>query len=240
MIDDVQYGDYPSLAMTKTFQLLFASALLVGSASAATVSYNNSVAMTPTTFNNSLILPKFDTSLGTLTSISFTLGGNILATEKFESQDSSASTVNSSVGAKLTLQRPDLSTLLITLPGTTFSDAVSAYDGILDFGGTSGLTRNNITASGSNSAIFTGASDLALFSALGGGTISLNVKGEGNSSASGPGNLIASFSTSAAANAAVTYAYNPTSATPEPSSMALMAVGLGAAGLIGRKRFTQK
>ena len=36
MIDDVQYGDYPSLAMTKTFQLLFASALLVGSASAAT------------------------------------------------------------------------------------------------------------------------------------------------------------------------------------------------------------
>ena len=134
MIDDVQYGVYPSLAMTKTFQLLFASALLVGSASAATVSYNNSVAMTPTTFNNSLILPKFDTSLGTLTSISFTLGGNILATEKFESQDSSASTVNSSVGAKLTLERPDLSTLLITLPGTTFSDAVSAYDGILDFG----------------------------------------------------------------------------------------------------------
>lgn len=223
--------------MTKTFQLFFATAILVGSAQAATISYNNSIGLTSTNFNSALILPKFNTSLGTLTSINFTLAGNVLASEGLESKDGSPSTINSTVGAQLTLQRPDSSTLVITTPGASFSDGVSAYDGILDFGGTSGISRNNISANATNSGIFTSASDLALFSSLGASNITLNVNGLGTSSASGPGNLIASFSTSASANAQVTYNYNPSSATPEPSSMALMAIGLGAAGLIGRKRF---
>jgi PEP-CTERM motif len=226
--------------MTKTFLTFASSILLAVSASAATVTYNSTtIADTNTNWTNSLNLQQFNPTLGTLNSIQFTINGDIAGSVGVESKDAGPSTINSTLGASLTLERPDtLATLVIALPGASNSFSATAYDGTLDFGGTSGHTYSGLTASNSvTSGILTDASLKALFTGV--GFVSAPVIATATSTASGPGNLYDFFQTQAGASASVTYNYSP-SATPEPSSMALMGLGLGAAGLFGRKRFAKR
>lgn len=224
--------------MTNTVKFLFASALAVASANAATITYNSgTISDTPTNWSSSLGLQEFNPTLGTLNSITFTLNGDVSGSVKVENTGSSAATVNSALAATLTLERPDTTQLVVVLPKATFTDSLSAFDGTIDFGGTSGVTHSGISASTSQvSATLTDATDLALFK--GTGILSLPAVAVGSSAANGGGNLVAQFISDAGASASVTYDYTPgtPATTPEPSSMALMGLGLGAAGLIGRKK----
>ena len=72
---------------------------------------------------------------------------------------------------KLTVQRPDLSTLVDIQPATSITDNLTSYDGAVDYAGTSGRWYSPVGATDSDSLCFTGAADLALFS--GAGTIAL-------------------------------------------------------------------
>jgi hypothetical protein len=214
--------------MKKTFAALAIAAALIpfSSAQAATISYSDSKDMTTTNWTDVLSFAKFDTSLGTLTSVKFDLSGMVQGNGAAESTDSASSTVTLSLGSLLSLTRPDNSLLVVTNPVFSQIFNFTAFDGTFNFGGTSGGSTGSVTASGANSFVSTSAADFALFSALGGGTINLGLGAIGASSGSGSGNLITQFNTAAAGVAKVTYTYTPTVEVPEPASLGLIFGGL--------------
>ena len=198
--------------MKKTFAALaFAAAFLpFASAQASTLSYADNVALATTNWANTLSFSKFDTSLGTLTSIRFDLSGVVQGSGNAESLDSTATNVTLSLGSLLGLTRPDNSTLVVTNPVFSQTFNFTAFDGLINFGGTSGGSTGSVSATGANFFVSGNASDFALFSALGGGTINLGLNAVGASSGNGSGNLISQFNTAASGVAKVTYTYTPT------------------------------
>jgi hypothetical protein len=191
-------------------------------ATAATISFSDSIPLASTSWSSSVTVSKFDPSLGTLNSITFELDGHVEGGAKFESLDSSPTTVTMNLTADIELQRPDTSTIVITTPLVQTVDSVTAYDSVLDFGGTSGKTYAGLSADDSDSAVSPPpASDLVLFTGL--GNITLPVEAKGASSGSGAGNLILQFNTSASADVKVTYDYEP---IPEPSTLGLLSMGI--------------
>jgi len=172
------------------------------------VCHTASIPLQATNWNQSMTFPKFDPALGQLVSIDFTLGGHIEGQARAESLDSSPTVVTLNFQADITLTRPDLSVIVVTIPIATFNDTFTAFDGVLDFGGTSGTTHSGITANASNSASSPRPlSDLVLFTGLPNapGTITLPVTAAGTSIAQGSGNVASLFNTSASATCTVCY-----------------------------------
>ena len=92
---------------------------------------------------------KFDTSLGTLTGIRFDLTGNVFGSFGVESLDAAPSTVDARLSATVTLERPDNSIIVITLPVFSALISLTAFDGTIDFAGTSGASRDGLTGTDS-------------------------------------------------------------------------------------------
>ena len=135
----------------------------------------------------------------------------------------------------LSLTRPDSSTLVVTNPVFSQNFNFTSFDGLINFGGTSGGTTGTVSVSDMNSFVSYSANDFSLFSALGGGAINLGLFATGNSSGSGSGNLITQISTAAAGDVKVNYTYTSATAVPEPESLALVLAGLGLIGVARRR-----
>ena len=181
------------------------------SAQVQQICFDDTIALMPTNWTGqTLTVSKFDPDLGILTGIEFTLDGTAEGSAGIESLDATATTVMTSFQATLTLQRPDLTEIVVTIPAAMFSDNLTAYDGIIDFRGTSGITHAGIQTMASEMASSPPpASDLVLFTGPAGnpGTITLPVEGVGSSSATGSVNLITQFMTSASCDLTVCYLY---------------------------------
>lgn len=192
-----------------------ASAILLGATASAQIQqvcFTDSFPLTNTNWNGNMTVSKFDTALGTLQSIDFTLGGSIEGTAKDESTDNGPTVVTLNFQATLTLTRPDLSVIVVTVPLANFNDSLGPFDGTIDFAGPSGMSHTVPPTGASNMATSPPpASDLVLFSGPPGspGNISLPISGVGSSFASGSGNVITSFTTRASATCTVCYKYLP-------------------------------
>lgn len=190
----------------------------------ATVSFFDFIPAQTTNWNEMANLQKFDTNLGTLVAIKLTLLGSVAGEARFESLDAAPTTVTTNLSATLTLFRPDMTTLVVALPAASTMDMVTAFDGMSDFGGTSGRTYTDLQAVDSNMATLgppVSMSDEALFAAPGGGMLNLPVTAIGTSNASGAGNLLVQFNTMAGARATIEYTYK----VPEPATLALLLIG---------------
>ncbi len=183
-------------------------------ARADAVSFSAALPLVPTNSTQNLQLPKFDPNLGALQSIEITMSGHVEGMVRFESRDASPRVINIDLTAKLELHGPDSSLLGFTVPLVSISRNASAYDGVTDFGGTSGETINGLTTD-----MALGPIDLpvdaygALFTGM--GNVMLPVISTGLSVGHGGGNLIIQISTFTSAEATVTYSY-----VPEPSTLA--------------------
>lgn len=174
--------------------------------------HSASIPATTTNWNNSVSVPRFDPALGTLQSIQFELSGTITGSARVESLDNAAANVSLAFQGQLTLTRPDLTQLVVVLPAANFNNTFTAFDGTIDFGGSSGATYPAITATQQNSATSPPpASDLVLFTGPIGnpGNIVLPVTAAGTSVATGAGNIISQFQQQAEATVRVCYNYVP-------------------------------
>ena len=116
------------------------------------------------------------------------------------------------------------------IPVVNNSDAATAFDGTIDFAGTSGKAYENLSGTDTASDNTTDSGDLALFTAMSlGETISLPVTAVGSSSGSGAGNLLLLFNTFAGADIKVMYEYE---LIPAPGALALLGLG----GLVATRR----
>jgi PEP-CTERM motif len=222
------------------FAVAFVGLFGVAAASQADViSFSASKALSVTNFTSPLSIGKFDTSLGTLNSITFQLDGTVQGLGRAESLNATAANVTLTLGSILTLKRPDGSTLVAENPNFSQSFAFTRFDGVRDFGGTSGGSTGIRVATASELFTSTSTSDFALFSALNGGIISLDLNAVGASRATGPGNLMTAFQTSAAGNVTVTYDYQPT-AVPEPETYAMLLAGIGLLALRRKRKSANK
>lgn len=208
-------------------QLLVLSLIaLAGSAQAATISFSDSYGLSTTNWSQVLTLQQFDTSLGHLNSVTFNYTGSALTTLRVESLDATASTITASSGALLTFGGPLNKTMSVGGSGTLHLDA---FDGTVDFAGTSGTVIGPLSDTKSDTFALLNA--LSAYEGL--GTYGITVNAQGQTSASGAGNMLTQVSTEAMAQITVTYDYSTTT-VPEPASMAL--VGLGMMGLAAIRR----
>lgn len=205
---------------------------LTASAETSTISFGDSIDSMVTNWDDALELSLFDPRLGELCEVKITLLGDVTGSASYESLDAAPANISLNLSATIELTRPDNSLLVQVVPLVNVADSASAFDGVIDFGGTSGNTFDDLAGDAMDMVVLTDPADLALFVGL--GTISLPVSAAGASTATGAGNIVSQFSTFAGAGAEILYTYKP---VPEPTSIAL--IGLGVAGVLASRRFAR-
>ena len=207
--------------------ILFLLVICLSFVSAATVSYEDTIYLDATNFSDVIAVQKFDDNGGQyiLESITFNVWGHVEGSIKFESQDGSSATVETSLAAMLQLKRPDDSLIMTSLPSANNIDNVTAFDGTLDFAGTSGKTYADLENDVFDTWQSFQSRDTDIFRGV--GNISLPVVAMGVSSGNGAGNLTLQFQTLASARVQVVYNYSENNPNiPEPSVFVLFTLAI--------------
>ncbi len=220
------------------FKKLLCGAALLSVATfsnAAVITQTASVGIQDTNYDEVITINQFDSALGTLNSVMFTLAGSVEGEIRVENTSlNSATDIEAVLSATLTLTDTVLNnTLVITLPA--FSQTITGlttFDGDIDFGGTSGATFGDLSDTDTQSATFSDASTLSTFTGM--GTIDLNLNALATSVADGGGNLVTQFITQAGGDITVVYDYDVPSVSA-PSHLALLGLGLVAFAGMRRK-----
>ncbi|MBK1989161.1 PEP-CTERM sorting domain-containing protein [Sphaerospermopsis aphanizomenoides BCCUSP55] len=193
-----------------------------GAANAASISYTASSGdFTATNFTQTLSLQQFDSSLGTLNSVTLDIVGYINGNAKFESLDKSASLITANISATLNLTQGG-TTLFSLNPNNSQSYSATAFDGNIDFAGTSGSQLNNIIDE--EVATQTLTNDLTAF--IGSGNVDFLLSAIADSKVTGSGNIISQIGTLAKGQLKVTYNYTSANSAKVPEPSALLGFGL--------------
>jgi hypothetical protein len=174
---------------------------------AQTVSNQVTLPAQTTNWSRSLTVPQFNPALGTLTEVDVINSGDLTGRIQVESEDRAPQTVTGTVAGTLTLSGPGVSALVASSSRSeTF--AAAAYDGVPDYGGTSGHDFGPQTVSGSRTLTLTDPGVLALYQ--GTGTVTFTDQATGSSSATSTGgNLLSLISEQAGGSVTVVYHYLP-------------------------------
>lgn len=210
--------------------------LIAGTAATATAgtfseTYSGDFELTTTNWNETFDVVGFDSQNGTrvLKSVEITLNGDVVGNAQAESLDMGATLIELSLQATLTLSLTAAGTELAeVIPVVNESFNAAAFDGTIDFGGTSGVSFLELSGSASESESINTQSVLDEFIDV--ASVSLDADATGSSFGSGAGNLLTQFATEAGLDWEITYVYN---VIPAPGSLALLGLG----GLVaGRRR----
>jgi hypothetical protein len=189
--------------------------------------------------NKVLSVPQFNPSQGTLLNVTIDSGVSANGTIGFEN-----TTPNPLVDGELytyfywedPVTHSTHGTLALKLNSATIADVawdvremytlnLSAFDGTIDFAGTSGFSTTYLNQSDSGNLYYD--SDLSAF--IGGSNVTFNLVGSAYSAMVMPGNGSGQTRTLGQGDVTITYEY-----TPEPATIALL--GLGALSLLKRRR----
>ncbi len=160
----------------------------------------------------SVVLPRFDPLRGTLTRVRVELGASIDGASRIEHLGATGASYTLSFQALFELRRPDASLVLAAQPAWVRDVALSAHDGTLDFGGSSGATlASSAVTVPTATVVLTDAADLALFTGPIGapGTVALDARASNTSTAIGPGDPVTQFAMQAAADLRVCFEFTP-------------------------------
>jgi hypothetical protein len=206
--------------------LVVAALAVSGAAMADTITYTGGTpVLNGANWTLNSPLPQWDPALfpgQTLTGVSIRVVGTVTGTARGENEDLVPAVVSLDLSASLTITCP-LSLVVTTLPLVNSTFNASAYDGLTDFGGTSGITLPNLSNTDTQSASLT-SPPTNLSAYIGNGTILANIASTSTSTGSGPGNATYAFTTRTGAAIEITYTY-----VPAPGAVALGGMGLLAA-----------
>lgn len=226
------------IAALTTLSALTGIVATAGAANAASLTYSDTFELATTDIRDEILsIRQFDASRGTLTSVKIKFDGQLLGDASFENRDAQNQRMTFDLSGNLKLTGPAF------LSNPLFNESVSAadsldataFDGVIDFGGTSGGSFTGLTAFASGESIYTDQSILNAF--MGNGNLDFLFTALGTSRVSGSGNIVSQINTQASAVVSVVYEYDKAQEIPEPSAM----IGLGlvaGAGWLSRKRNT--
>jgi hypothetical protein len=157
-----------------------------------------------TSNTQSQTVAQFNPALGILQSVEIQINGHITSDIKVENVDDVPTTVSGTVSGTVQLTGPHLSGSANMNP-TTQSFNAGAFDGTVDFSGTSGQDLGAHTATGSSTITLTAPGDIAPY--IGTGTVNLTELSQATSSATGGGNLVTQISSQGGAQITVIYHY---------------------------------
>jgi hypothetical protein len=210
----------PSTSGTPSLQ----SFLGTGSAMLGTPPGSNTVAPTTQTQNvtfasfktgtsESQTVQQFNATQGQLQSVQIILNGSMTSHVKVENFDGAAANINAQVVGNLQLQGPGFQALT---GNTHLTDtaALTAFDGTLDYAGTSGRDFGEQTDSVQQSVTLTNPSALAAF--IGTGSVTLTELAQASSTVTGSGNEQVHICSEAGGTAEVIYTFTPTPPAPPP------------------------
>lgn len=174
---------------------------LVLRVAAASVTHTATVFPTRTNWSMTNAVPQFDPSLGTLTNVAVGIAVNVSTQFRVENRDTIAwlTEARADVIATGTVAGYSATATLTNSYATT----LSAYDGVLDYGGTSGFTVT-IVGSDSESAV---PSDFTPY--IGTGTVPLIASATGVGFYDGSGDSRFIVNTFASALVTITYEFSP-------------------------------
>jgi hypothetical protein len=175
-----------------------------------------SIPLTPTNWTLPVTLQKFDPSLGALDYIAINTTVSQLCSISVESGLSVPAVVTTHIETPVFLIRPDLSFIQGVTAYGEYTDSVSAFDGTVDYAGTSGFVHSGINGQAGIGTSLHSAADFALFTGQAGnpGTITLEAISTGSYSFSAvttapafAANVVAVYNSGAVVN--VCYHYTP-------------------------------
>lgn len=214
------------------------AASAVTSAQAATVTYSQSYGPTslvgfPVPVFNPISLAQFDPSLGALQGVVIDLDLSANASISLENFGAAPAMV----------MAQNVSTVGFTGAGITPFSAIAtltenrnltAFDGVLDLGGTSGFSVNGVAlgqaqfnVAAGNFGIFTGNGS---YNGTLNGNLGAFVQGISTN------DFTSGFGSIASGTVSITYTYTPPAAVPEPATWLMMIAGFGAVGATMRRR----
>lgn len=181
------------------------------------LSYVGSVPQTSTNWSSTITLPGFDSTVGTLTRVQLTFSPEAWQTLQAENLDPVSEPYSLQGTVTIDLNRLNGPTLLAPNPVTLArSGTLGAFDGNLDFGGSSGVTFTQDTP------LTLTTSDANFSAYLDKPSVTFQIVSTGTSKLTGGGNVAEQATSSAAAQLTVAYSYSP---IPEPEAIAAYLAG---------------
>ena len=166
-------------------------------ANAAVITQSGGTSGTTNIIETSFTIDLFDDMGGTRTleSVSVSISGGIDGAVNIESLDAEPATVSATLTADLFLADAIGNVLVITVPSIVGTADLTAFDSVIDFGGTSGVMFPDLMAESSDSELYTDIDTLSFFT--GTGSVDLLFSALANSRAEGAGNIISQITTNA-------------------------------------------
>ena len=177
--------------------------------------YGATFPMQTTNWNDNATVPTFNPALGTLTGVRVRLTSTIQGAPSVENSSNASDFVTTVFCADVTVARPDTTLVTTTVPVAQYFDSLSAFDGTLDFGGTSGIQHLNTVAQNTSTIVLNSAPDLTLFTGPLGGfsTVTLPVEARNTAFVIGAGPIVSALPQQASIALEVCYVYTPFVAT---------------------------
>ncbi len=202
------------------FTLAFLSAAAAPAANADEIVHSGFLPSRVTNWSETALLDRFGEEPGrTLVEVGWELTAVTTSWAEIESLDSSAALIDLLLSTHLSMHLDGYEVMSMS-PVESASFPATAFDGLIDFGGPSGVVVGPLESVHVASGLF---SDLTPF--LGEGQIGLTFEALGESFLSGPGNVIATLSTSSDVQWSIAYRYTQ---VPAPGGAALGALAIAA------------
>ncbi|MCB9155794.1 MAG: choice-of-anchor E domain-containing protein [Caldilineaceae bacterium] len=200
----------PRSIVAAIFAVLFLALFAPQNLYAEEITHQDEIPMHATTWTDSLSVPQFNPAVGDLLEVTISVNGVVSGSAEYENLNPNAVPITLTHAVTMSIDMPSGANIHL-LPSRSFSALIPGFDGIEDYGGTSG---DKLTLEGSEVVTFTYSDLPNLVPFIGNGNVDIPVTAKGVTDAQGPGNFAATL-LSNSSGAALTVRYRYTVPTVE-------------------------